>query len=167
MRYAPFLAPIGLLVTVGAVHGAKPKGWSVRPAALVRSDPSRASDLTALRQAPKTLEGSWIVIAGDATNRDWRPFKEITMTFTGGQLTVKRDGKIERLLYRLDPQLPANIDLLSGDAKDKPLLGIFTLDGDTLKLCWSKIDGKDRPTEFEIKAGKSRHVLLHLKRHKE
>lgn len=53
--------------------------------------------------------------------------------------------------YKLDAsKKPRTIDWLAGakTGPAKPLLGIYELDGDTLKICWGK-DGKERPQEFK------------------
>jgi uncharacterized protein (TIGR03067 family) len=57
--------------------------------------------------------------------------------------------------YKLDPsKKPKTIDWLDGgkNGPSKPLLGIYELDGDTLKICWGK-EGGERPQEFQTKAG--------------
>jgi hypothetical protein len=47
-----------------------------------------------------------------------------------------------------------------------PLLGIYALDGDDLRLSWSKTDGKFRPLSFLLPEGKNRtrQISLTLKR---
>ena len=77
------------------------------------------------------------------------------------------DEPKESLLIELDPkQKPAAIDLwkeIDGE-KRGPIRGIYLLDGDTLKLCYSiKVEGK-RPKDFT--AEEEIHVLITLKRAK-
>jgi uncharacterized protein (TIGR03067 family) len=57
--------------------------------------------------------------------------------------------------YKLDAgKKPKAIDWLPGDKNrlSKPLLGIYELEGDTLKICWGK-QGGERPREFKSTAG--------------
>jgi uncharacterized protein (TIGR03067 family) len=91
---------------------------------------------------------------------------------TGHQLTInaerivaKRDGKqdLGEGTFQLDlTTQPFRFDALrtKGPQKGKKYLGIYRLEGDTLKWCVST-PGNDRPTEF---ATKDNHFLLILKR---
>ena len=116
------------------------------------------------------LQGTWAVMSVKSNNPDLDYlFKDLKLIFVGDKLTFKHKSGIEEQQYRLDPSKQPNvIDLISDRAlnKNKPLLGIYLLEGDDLKLCWSKRDGEDRPTAFAIKPGRARHVLLVLKREK-
>lgn len=67
--------------------------------------------------------------------------------------------------YRLDPaKSPKTIDLLPGKnaGRLKPVLGIYELDGDSLKICLDP-EGKERPAGFLLPKGKE-YWLLILKR---
>jgi uncharacterized protein (TIGR03067 family) len=69
--------------------------------------------------------------------------------------------------FVLDPgKKPKTIDIkfTEGPEKGNTSLGIYELDGDTLKICLT-ITAKDRPTEFAAKA-KSGHGFEVLKREK-
>ena len=91
---------------------------------------------------------------------------------TGHQLTIhaerivgKRDGKqdLGEGTFQLDlTQKPFKLDALrtKGPQKGKKYLGIYALEGDTLKWCVST-PGNERPTEF---ATKDNQFLLILKR---
>jgi uncharacterized protein (TIGR03067 family) len=117
-----------------------------------------------------TLVGVW---AGESAVRGGmvRPVPEggITLTFTAeGKFLVKEGTNEEREIstYKADAKKnPAEIDLTPPPGKDKPILGIYKLDGDTLTLCISDDDGGGRPTKFESPDG-SRVMLMTLKRAK-
>jgi hypothetical protein len=69
-------------------------------------------------------------------------------------------------VYHLDPtKTPKTFDAFSVGAVRKTLVGIYTLEGDTLKLCIiydpERVD--QRPTEFTTKAGVLRALVV-LKR---
>jgi uncharacterized protein (TIGR03067 family) len=59
---------------------------------------------------------------------------------------------------------PVTIDMkpAAGRYKDKTLLGIAKVDGDTLTVAFAE-PGKDRPTSFESKAGGGVVVAVHKK----
>lgn len=67
--------------------------------------------------------------------------------------------------YKLDPKAsPKTIDWTPAGKPEpqQPMLGIYELDGDSLKICWGPIRGA-RPKEFTAKAG-TQHWLWILKR---
>jgi uncharacterized protein (TIGR03067 family) len=126
------------------------------------------------KDAPKKEEsivGEW---AGESMVRGGkvRPVPEggITFKFTAdGKLIVNEGNRGEREVgsYKLDSKKnPSEFDLTPPPEKsDKPVLGIYKLDGDTLTLCVSDDDGAARPTKFESPDG-TRIMLMTLKRAK-
>jgi uncharacterized protein (TIGR03067 family) len=110
------------------------------------------------------IEGVWTVVSAvkggeklaDVDNM------EVKLIFAGEKLTVVKGGKNEELTYKLDAgQKPKAIDLMP---KDKTIKGIYQVDGDTLKICFTGPDD-ERPTEFVSKEG-TRTLLLTLRRDK-
>lgn len=117
------------------------------------------------------LEGEWSMVSGEAdgimmpretvvAGKRVAKAGEVAITF-GGQPYFK--AKIT-----IDPsKKPKTIDysMTEGPTKGKTHLGIYELDGETVKFCFAA-PGKDRPTEFSSKEG-SQWTLSVWKRVKE
>ena len=70
--------------------------------------------------------------------------------------------------YKIDAATnPKALDLThtSGPDKGQTVLGIYTLTGDSLKICFGDPAGKQRPTEFAARPN-TQHLLVVLKRDK-
>jgi len=127
-----------------------------------------------VKDPPKKEEsiiGEWV---GESMVRGGkvRPVPEggITFKFTAeGKLIVNEGGRGEREVgtFKVDSKKnPAELDLTPPPEKsDKPVLGIYKLDGDTLTICVSDDDGAVRPNKFESPDG-TRIMLMTLKRAK-
>lgn len=104
-----------------------------------------------------------------AVDRGWTITKD---TIQWDWVTKGGDGrekmKQTRWTYTLDPTAtPPAIDLAVDGSAAQPRMGIYYLDGDTLKLCIS--DGKHRdkrPTDFKSIADSPNTTLFVLKRDK-
>ena len=112
-----------------------------------------APDDAAKKERDK-MQGEWVMASGE---RDGQKIpdeqaKTIRRTTKGDQFTITVDGQVvAKGTFKVDPtKKPKTIDFLrEGDEK---ILGIYELDGDTYKACYSA-PGKERPTEFSAKAG--------------
>jgi len=114
------------------------------------------------------LEGEWSMVSGEA---DGASMPE-EMVKTGkrvakdGETTITIGGQVYfKAKFTIDPaKKPKAIDydMTEGPTKGKKHLGIYELDGDTVKFCFAA-PGKDRPTEFTSKEG-SQHTLSVWKR---
>jgi len=70
--------------------------------------------------------------------------------------------RVMKAKFKIDPiKKPKTIDytVTDGPEKGKTVLGIYELDGDTVKFCFSAPD-KERPSEFTAKEGSGRTLSL-------
>jgi uncharacterized protein (TIGR03067 family) len=100
------------------------------------------------------LQGDWTLQSGE---RDGEAFpedlvKSLKRNFTGDKYVITRDGEtLAKSTFTLDAsQKPKTIDAKL-EGIDKPVLGIYELEGDTLKVC-NAGPGETRPKEFATKA---------------
>jgi len=104
------------------------------------------------------IQGSWACAAAivDGKPLDAKVAGELRLTLTATRyLTERGDEVLFDSTYRLDPRpKPRHIEMTGteGDAAGKLALGIYALDGDTLKICYT-MPGTERPTAFESKPG--------------
>jgi uncharacterized protein (TIGR03067 family) len=104
------------------------------------------------------LEGEWSMQSGEADGMSMP--KEMVSTgkrvAKDGVTTITIGGELYfKAKFTIDPaKKPKAIDyaMTEGPTKGKTHLGIYELDGDTLKFCFAA-PGKDRPTEFKSKEG--------------
>jgi uncharacterized protein (TIGR03067 family) len=117
------------------------------------------------------LEGSWSMVSSKADGRAMPPelVKTGKRVAKGGETTIKVEGRVLfKAKFRIDPaKKPKAIDytMMEGPSRGKTQLGIYELDGDTLKFCFAA-PGKERPTDFTADEG-SRRPLSVWKRDKE
>lgn len=123
-----------------------------------------AQENAAVKKELELLQGAWKVTSAE---RDGKPddlSKNAVITFTkDSKLTVKlADGKSAASSFKLDPaQKPKAIDYTPTDGPDKGKthLGIYSLEGDTLKICRADA-GKERPKDFTTKADSARMLFV-------
>ena len=112
------------------------------------------------------LQGTWKVVAMEA---EGQKVPEEFLKKKEMQLLVKQDrlsfsGPDDLQPFRVDPTAkPKTIDFL-GDASKVINKGIYELEADTLKLCFSQRPTLDRPKDFDTKGTK--YFLFTLKREK-
>jgi uncharacterized protein (TIGR03067 family) len=113
------------------------------------------------------LQGTWAVVATEYRGRglSGEGLNSQKVVFDGDAVTFHDAGKATKLRYKLDPtKEPRAIDFYPLEGKVKgPILGIYELDGDTLRLCWDQEKDKGRPTDFLTRPGSELNLWV-LKR---
>jgi uncharacterized protein (TIGR03067 family) len=121
-----------------------------------------AADTKDAKTDKDKVQGGWTMVSGETNGKpapdEYR--KNFKMTFSGDKLTVKfSNDKTKEGTYKLDSsKKPKEITITPSDG-EKPLVGIYDLDGDNLKLCMSQ-PGGDRPKEFAAKEGAGTMLLV-------
>jgi uncharacterized protein (TIGR03067 family) len=139
---------------------------------VLRRDPMRASVLAiavfvtassavaddAAKKEMAQLEGEWSMVSGEANGASMpeATVKTGKRVAKDGETTITIGGQVYfKAKFTIDPtKKPRAIDytMTEGPTKGKTHLGIYELDGDTVKFCFAA-PGKDRPTEFTAKEG--------------
>ena len=96
----------------------------------------------------KALQGTWQLVDAESGGRPVpkRQIEGVKLVISGTQLKLESGGESSTGTFTIDPaKKPKTIDsTINFDGDRGKTLGIYALDGDTLKLCCS-IDGKTRP----------------------
>jgi uncharacterized protein (TIGR03067 family) len=129
-----------------------------------------AADATeeATKKELAKFKGTWNAVSDEreGMKAPETEVKKVKVTFQEDKLIARQGDKTFEMKYTLDPSKnPKTIDVtyLDGELKGESSQGIYSLDGDTLKICMHR--GTNRPTEFETKPDSQRHLLV-LKREK-
>ncbi|MBI3412268.1 MAG: TIGR03067 domain-containing protein [Planctomycetes bacterium] len=111
------------------------------------------------------LEGDWSMLSGEI-NGEALPEElrtEMRRVAKYGETTVTMSGRVYlKAKFTIDPtKKPKAIDytFTEGPTKGKTQFGIYEIDGDKVKFCFSA-PGKDRPTEFTAKEGSERTLSV-------
>jgi uncharacterized protein (TIGR03067 family) len=117
------------------------------------------------REEKGRLEGEWSMVSGEI---DGQP---LPAEYVKGAKRVARDGETTVMIggrlfmkahYTIDlGKKPKAIDyaMTDGPTKGKTQLGIYELDGDTVKFCFAA-PGKERPKEFTTAEGSGRTLSV-------
>jgi uncharacterized protein (TIGR03067 family) len=117
----------------------------------------------------KALAGTWKPISSetDGNKTPEERLKDSRMTrYENGKVIGKRGDTVvlEGMVKKIDAaKKPKTIDteITMGELKGKTILGIYELDGDTLKVCIVLPDRGERPTEFSAKAGSGQSLTVY------
>jgi uncharacterized protein (TIGR03067 family) len=122
----------------------------------------------AAKEDLKKLEGTWVILSAEENGKQVPEgvIKDLDLriTITSNKVMLRLpQKKTEEATLTIDStKKPKQIDLKSGDVE---IRGIYSLDGDMLKMCAVKEQSKDRPTDFTTKDDDG-HGLFVLKREK-
>ena len=126
---------------------------------------ARAADDQAAKKALAQLQGEWSMVSGSADGQAMpeQLRKQMKRICKGDELTATMSGQVFfKATITVDPSKnPKTIDyqMTEGFTKGKTQLGIYELDGDTLKSCFSAA-GAQRPKDFTTKPGDGRTVSV-------
>jgi uncharacterized protein (TIGR03067 family) len=122
-------------------------------------------DADAIKKEMAKLEGEWSMVSGeiDGTAMPKEYLKDAKRVAKDGETTVTIAGRtFMKAKFTVDPtKKPKAIDYVftEGPNKDMKSLGIYEIDGDTVKFCFAK-PGKDRPADFTTKEGSERTLSV-------
>ena len=125
-----------------------------------------ADDKADLDKEVRKFLGTWTFESSETGGKQLPAgeLKGLILTFEGDKHTVKKgDDVIQVGTQKLDPsKSPKTIDvtMTEGLNKGMVMLGIYEIDGDTLKVCFDP-QGKKRPTEFKSAPGSQTFVNVH------
>ena len=115
------------------------------------------------------FQGTWVVtkVVRNGTEAPDVVRDALRVTVTGRSLTIRSAENVPTVIQAeitLNPSVtPAQIDFrTSGMGKQTALFGIYKIDGDTIRLCWTT-DGGPWPDGFAAPAG-SKAVYFELKK---
>ena len=124
----------------------------------------------AVKKEMTLLEGDWSMVSGMADGQEMpkERVKGGKRVAKDGETTITMAGQVYfKAKFKIDPaKKPKTIDytMTEGPTKGKTHLGIYEINGDTVKFCFGG-PGKDRPTDFTSKEGSER-TLSEWKRDK-
>jgi uncharacterized protein (TIGR03067 family) len=100
------------------------------------------------------LQGDWAIVSYviDGKKLSDDEAQSLFRTFKKDECTVYLfDKPLAKGKIRIDAnKKPKTIDICPAESPDKPRLGIYEIEGDTLKICMAS-PGKERPKEFSSK----------------
>jgi uncharacterized protein (TIGR03067 family) len=138
--------------------------WQLLTAVLIAAAPAEGKP-----KDEEAIQGTWTVEFREFIGKKTPDvdLKALKVTIEDGSLTIDDGQKKEKHAYKLDPsRKPKAIDLThTGIEGKESTLGIYELDGDTLKLCWSEKDPDHRATKFASDENSGQTVIV-LKRAK-
>src|SRR5438105_2313107 len=119
----------------------------------------------AVKTEAALLEGEWSMVSGEGNGQSMpkESVKSGKRVAKDGETTITIGGQVYfKAKFSIDPtKKPKAIDyaMTEGPTKGKTHLGIYELDGDTVKFCFAA-PGKDRPTDFTAKLGSQRTLSV-------
>jgi uncharacterized protein (TIGR03067 family) len=138
--------------------------------ALLLATPGASSAEDAKQELDK-LQGTWYSLSTEMDGANTAAEDKTDLhVIKGNQVIAKKDGKeISQAEIVVEPGKPfrkVTIQMKTGDNKDKTWVGIYQVDGDSLKWCGCWKGENDLPTSFGTKKG-DKYFLRAMKRQKD
>jgi uncharacterized protein (TIGR03067 family) len=136
--------------------------------------PAMAGDACeeAVAKELQAFKGAWRVISKEVDGKkiSEEEIKDVILTSDGsGKFSGRRGDKVfVEATARLDSAKNAkaiDVTYTEGEKKGKTVPGIYEIDGDTVRVCFSR-PGDDRPSEFSAKAGSGRTLVVYKREKK-
>jgi uncharacterized protein (TIGR03067 family) len=133
----------------------------VLPVLVLSLAPLFAAETEAAKKDLAQLQGEWSMVSagGGGQTMPSASIKNSKRVCKGDETTVTVAGQLlMKAKFTLDPSSkPKGIDyqVIGGPNTGKSQLGIYELDGDTVKFCFGA-PGKPRPTDFSTSPGDGR-----------
>ena len=125
-----------------------------------------------VKKDKEQLQGTWKAVTAQERGETKDDAEDHRLTFSGDEFSIKKgDETVIKGRFKIDAsKKPKHIDMEILEARKegfngKKAVGIFELDGDTLKWCTNEPGGSERPKEFSS-AADNKHLLVTLKREK-
>ena len=111
-----------------------------------------ADDAAKVKAELKKFQGTWVDIYAEKAGKEQEQVGDHQLKFDGETFSVADHGHVEEKgTFKLDPSKnPKEIDLRLRDRNDeeRTALGIYTWDGENLKLCLGQPGTAARPKDF-------------------
>ena len=106
-------------------------------------------------------QGTWVLVSEEYQGKTVpaEELPDLSHTVQGNQVRYTANGRDRSAIVTLDPRkTPKTYDLMRDDGA-LSLKGIYTWDGETIKICAAEDQG-DRPTEFKTGAGSGNRIRV-------
>ena len=125
-----------------------------------------ADDKADLEKEVRKFQGTWTIESSVTGGKEIPAgdLKGFVLIFEGDKHTLKKGDEVVQVgTQKIDPsKSPKTIDVTmhEGPNKGAVMLGIYEIDGDTLRVCFDP-EGKKRPTKFKSASGSQTFVNVH------